>query len=150
MDDHLRKLIENEQKRVKDRISQTIVEEMTSEGDLLPPWTRYPSIPRGSIGWRMGSGELYIWAWDEWAEQKSQLQLVEYFRKYLPIPIEWLDWVSNRFGDEEISEEMYSGGGNFDGIRWLDEQGLASFTEFKSWYSKNGKNKEGRDSPAMG
>ena len=91
----------------------------------------------------MGSGKSYMWAWDEWAGRMSKPQLVDYFRKYLPIPIEWLDWVSNRFGDDKIFDEMYSGGGSFDGIRWLEEQGLASFSEFKSWYDKNENNEKG-------
>jgi hypothetical protein len=139
-------LVENEQKRYEDRINQTIAEDMTSDGDLLPPWKKYPIIPRGSIGWRMGAGEHYMWAWDEWAGRMSPQQLVEYFRKYVPIPIEWLDWVSNRFGDEKIVEEMFSGGGNFDGIRWLEQKGLASFSEFPSWHDKTWKEEKGKGS----
>ena len=73
-------------------------------------------------------------AWDKWASQMNQEQLIEYFKKYTPIPVEWLSWVSNRFGDENISHEMFSGTGDFAGIHWLERHGLASFSEFKSWY----------------
>jgi hypothetical protein len=146
MDDNLRKLIENEQKGYKDQLNKTIAEELTPDGDLLPPWKKYPIIPRGSIGWRMGGGESYMWAWDEWAGRMSKPQLVEYFRKYLPIPIEWVDWVSNRFGDDKIFEEMFSGGGDFDGIHWLEQQGLASFSEFKAWYDEKQNEENTKDS----
>jgi hypothetical protein len=26
---------------------------------MIPPWKKYPDIPRFSIGWRMGDGEDY-------------------------------------------------------------------------------------------
>ena len=115
-------------------IKETIAKELTPQGDLLPPWQRYPEIQNGSIGWRMGYGEAYMIAWDKWASQINQEQLIEYFKKYAPIPVEWLSWVSNRFGDENISHEMFSGAGNFTGIHWLEQKELASFSEFKSWY----------------
>ena len=97
----------------------------------------------------MGYGEAYMIAWDKWASQLNQEQRLGYFGKYLPIPTEWLGWVSNRFGDTQFAHEMFSGGGNFDGIRWLDQQGLANFDEFKSWYDswydewKNQKDRKG-------
>jgi len=112
-----------------------ITEENTPQGDLLPPWLKYPEIQAMSIGWRMGEGEGYMIAWDKWAKQFDQEKLVEYFKKYLPIPTEWLVWVSNRFGDEDINVEFFSGGGDFKGIQWLEEKGLANFSDFNDWYS---------------
>src|SRR4051812_18563652 len=39
---------------------------------MIPPWIKYPAIPRASIGWRMGEGEGY---WDDfrlwWNEQEE-------------------------------------------------------------------------------
>ncbi|MFZ5878745.1 MAG: hypothetical protein ACOY0R_05200, partial [Chloroflexota bacterium] len=64
-------------------------------------------------------------------------QLSEYFRKYSPIPVEWLDWVAGRCGQDDIDNDMASATGNFSGIRWLEQQGLANFSEFKTWYDEN-------------
>lgn len=38
---------------------------------MMPPWIRYPAIPRGSIGWRMGEGEAYLEAYDVWLNSLS-------------------------------------------------------------------------------
>jgi hypothetical protein len=134
MDDNLRKLVEDERKRHQELVNKTIAGELTPQGDLLPPWQRFPEIQAGSIGWRMGYGETYMMAWDKWTDPFTQEQLIEYFKKYLPIPPDWLPWVSNRFGDKNVAHEFFSGGGDFIGIRWLEQQGLANFNEFKSWY----------------
>ena len=118
---------------------KTIAEELTPQGDLLPPWLRYPEIQHHSIGWRMGYGESYIMAWDKWAESLSRDDLVKYFKKYFPIPVEWLDWVASRCGFKDIAKDMFSGKGEFTGIHWLEQQGLANFSEFKKWYGSNWK-----------
>lgn len=118
-------------------ISELVAKELTPHGDLLPPWQRHPEIPRYSIGWRMGYGEAYMIAWDKWMEGMSLEQLSEYFRKYSPIPVEWLDWVAGRCGQDDIDNDMASATGNFSGIRWLEQQGLATFSEFKTWYDEN-------------
>ncbi len=125
-------------------VKETIAKELTTQGDLLPPWQKYPEIQHGSIGWRMGYGEAYNTAWNKWADQLNQEQLIEYFKKYTPLPVEWLSWVSNRFGDKDITHEMFSGTGDFAGIRWLEQQGLADFAEFKSWFEKDWEKRKGK------
>src|SRR5215510_13236177 len=91
--ENLESIIESERKRHRDEMKSLIESEMTLQGDLLPVWIRYPQIPRYSIGWRMGAGESYMWVWDEWADKLERGQLVEYFKRYLPIPNDWIDWV---------------------------------------------------------
>jgi hypothetical protein len=134
MGDDLEERIQNERERRANQMNRTIAEELTPQGDLLPPWLKFPEIQAGSIGWRMGYGEIYMMAWDKWSDQFSKEQLIGYFKKYLPIPLDWLPWVSNRFGDTNVAHEFFKGGGDFDGIHWLEQQGLANFDEFKSWY----------------
>jgi hypothetical protein len=112
---------------------------LTSDGDLLPPWLKYPEIKSHSLGWRMGQGEVYMIAWYKWAEPMTLEQLVVYFKKYLPIPLEWLDWVAMSCGHDEIVTDMFSGTGEYVGINWLELQGLANFAEFKTWYDINWK-----------
>jgi hypothetical protein len=103
---------------------------------LLPPWTEYPDWPSYSLGWRMGKGESLLIEWDEWTKTLEKEKLAEYFKSYLPIPVEWLDWVALRFGYKDISENILTGKGEFEGIHWLESQGLADFNEFKDYYTE--------------
>ena len=43
-----------------ERLEAIITESLDEHGDVAPPWARFPEIPNGSIGWRMGAGE----GWD--------------------------------------------------------------------------------------
>lgn len=36
------------------------------EADMKPPWSHFPEIPAGSIGWRMGPGEDYYDEFYRW------------------------------------------------------------------------------------
>ena len=111
-------------------------EELQEDNNLLPPWIKFPQIPRYSIGWRMGYGESYMWAWDEWSNRFSKEQLVEYFKKNFPIPIEWLDWVANHMGFEILPADESESSKNdvYTGVKWLEKQGLADFSKFEKWY----------------
>lgn len=33
---------------------------------MTPPWTAFPHIQHGSMGWRMGAGETYWIEFSEW------------------------------------------------------------------------------------
>ncbi|MBL8089063.1 MAG: hypothetical protein JNJ43_01960, partial [Anaerolineales bacterium] len=83
---------------------------------------------------RMGYGESYMIEWDNWADAISKNNLLEYFKKFSPIPIEWLDWVANRLGyltfTDNPNNNIYSG------VKWLEQQGLANFAEFEKWYKQ--------------
>jgi hypothetical protein len=58
------------------------------EGLPVPPWVKYPNIPLGSIGWRMGLGEDYLSKFASlYCAQKRQAQ-VKVLRKY-PEPQGW-------------------------------------------------------------
>lgn len=116
-----------------------IAEERTSDGDLLPPWQRYPDIPRYSIGWRMGDGESYLMAWFHWAEDFTREQMLAYFQKYIPIPPAWMDWVAAELGHDDAYHDVFKGGGAFKGIHWLEEQGLADFEVFQKWFEEEQK-----------
>jgi hypothetical protein len=38
---------------------------------MIPPWQKYPEIPLGSIGWRMGRGEDYWIEFNDWFKRKT-------------------------------------------------------------------------------
>ena len=42
------------------------VPDIDDEGLMVPPWAKYPNIPLGSIGWRMGLGEDYLHRFMDW------------------------------------------------------------------------------------
>jgi len=117
-------------------VRKIIEQELTPQGDLLPPWKKYPEIKRYSIGWRMGKGEVYMIAWREWSHEMGKDQKIDYFKKYSPIPLEWLDWLAYLFGNKEIVDEMFTGDGEFAGIRCLEQYGLADFSMFQTWYKE--------------
>lgn len=55
---------------------------------MIPPWQKYPEIPLGSLGWRMGRGEDY---WIEFEKWFSHLDLDEKRRYAIenPEPESW-------------------------------------------------------------
>lgn len=53
-----------------------------------PPWQKYPTIPIGSLGWRMGHGEEYWYAWQDWYAGLATDQRHRYQKQY-PEPSGW-------------------------------------------------------------
>ena len=50
---------------------------------LMPPlWLRYPHIPEGSIGWRMGYGEAYAHDFYKWFYSLTDLEKADYRKKF--------------------------------------------------------------------
>ena len=58
---------------------------------MLPPWKKYPQIPRGSIGWRMGYGEDYASEFYKWFKELSN-EAVAAFAMDNPEPEDWGDY----------------------------------------------------------
>src|SRR5262245_34166787 len=84
--------------------------ELEAHGTMRPPWLRFPELERGSIGWRMGSGEQYAGSWAVWFEGLADEARRDYFKRLTPVPAEWLDWVVDALLGpltyEESDEEM--------------------------------------------
>jgi ribA/ribD-fused uncharacterized protein len=55
---------------------------------MPPPWMRYPQIPLGSIGWRMGYGESYLFTWGDWLASLSEPDRRGYAQVF-PLPVTW-------------------------------------------------------------
>ena len=50
---------------------------------MAPLWLKYPQIPNGSIGWRMGYGEAYgdkFYGWFHTLDSDGQKNITENFR----------------------------------------------------------------------
>lgn len=71
-----------------------IARELLTHGTLVPPWSKYPSIPRRSIGWRMGGGEWYRWLWHRWWERQTAEVKAAYSAEWKPkTPAGFEDWL---------------------------------------------------------
>ncbi|MBA3545806.1 MAG: hypothetical protein H0T76_04915 [Nannocystis sp.] len=62
-----------------------------ARGDLAPPWAKYPEIPAGSIGWRMGYGEGWLDVWYEWLSRQptDRAWRLAYLRRHAAAPRTW-------------------------------------------------------------
>lgn len=56
-----------------------------------PPWLVFPEIEWGSIHWRMGEGEEYLWAFVQCYSQMDPSSRAEYRGKF-PQPADWTDF----------------------------------------------------------
>ncbi len=45
---------------------------------MIPPWQMFPTIPLGSIGWRMGAGEDYWIAFTAWFDRNDRAEQLRY------------------------------------------------------------------------
>lgn len=76
-----------------EHVKRTIAAELAEHGTFRPPWIKHPEIPRFSIGWRMGYGEDYLWAWWNWwrsLDDAAQSAYAETWRS--TAPEDWADW----------------------------------------------------------
>jgi len=82
-------------------VADGIATELAAHGTLLPPWEKYPDIPRYSIGWRMGYGEWYLWLWQEWYARLTDPEREAYQARWVPSG-EFEDFYSEEEEEEEL------------------------------------------------
>lgn len=75
-------------KRIVDAFSDPPVPDMEADGLMVPPWIKFPNIPRGSIGWRMGMGEDYRDRFQIWYTKQLRDTHKRLWGKY-PEPEDW-------------------------------------------------------------
>ena len=59
-----------------------------AHGQRVPPWIKYPNIPCGSIGWRMGIAEQYLQEFASWWHKQLRSTRLDVRNAY-PEPDEW-------------------------------------------------------------
>jgi hypothetical protein len=64
------------------------IPEIDADGLMVPPWIKYPNIPLGSIGWRMGMGEDYVDRFTAWYNKQHRNTHKLLWEKY-PEPDMW-------------------------------------------------------------
>lgn len=64
-------------------------------GEMVPPWERYPTYERYTIGWRMGDGEQYLYDWTDVINSlpKDYESRLAYLKRHRPAPLTWGDSV---------------------------------------------------------
>jgi hypothetical protein len=87
-------------------------------GDLAPPWERFPTYERYTIGWRMGAGEDWLCLWAAFLDglAPDYDTRLAYLRRHPPSPVSWADAVHRvlhpgsphpeREGDEEADADQ--------------------------------------------
>lgn len=81
----------------KDHARAHLAEHLDKRGDLAPPWERFPTYERYTIGWRMGEGESWLGMWAVFNEELAvgfEARLA-YLRRHAPAPVTWAGWVWN-------------------------------------------------------
>lgn len=71
--------------------------ERDANGELPPPWARYPTYERYTIGWRMGSGETYLGLLRLFLKELGDDHdaRLAYLRRHPPAPFSWSDWIGS-------------------------------------------------------
>lgn len=79
----------------KESCRSRLREHLDADGDLAPPWERFPDYERYSLGWRMGAGEDWLGLWSVFLERLApDLETrIAYLRRHPPAPINWADAV---------------------------------------------------------
>jgi hypothetical protein len=73
------------------------IPDLDSDGLMVPPWIKYPNLPRTSMGWRMGQGEAYRDDFDLWwSRQPRNIRLAA--RSKYPESVEWSGFWGGKFG----------------------------------------------------
>lgn len=61
-------------------------------GELPPPWARFPTYTRTTIGWRMGSGESWsmaFWGWLREDVPDDEQTRLAFLKRHRPAPLTW-------------------------------------------------------------
>jgi len=111
-------------------------------GEIVPPWVRFPTYERYTIGWRMGLGEDWLGTWWEFVDALEPAPEVRmaYLRRHPPAPVTWADAVYHVLHPEvsqrEFDEELAVAVGRREMLR---REGLiGSDAAYRTWLEQRG------------
>lgn len=81
--------------RFEDHVKKSVQSSMDGDGDLLPPWLKYPETHPRKVFWRMGKGQDYITLFDMWRLSLTENETLGYIEKY-PNLGEWEIFCTSR------------------------------------------------------
>ncbi|MCL2116695.1 MAG: NADAR family protein [Methanobrevibacter sp.] len=73
---------------------------------MAPLWIKFPYIPQGSIGWRMGSGEDYQMEFSYWFGKLSKKDKLKY-QEMFPCPKSWKNYYNSYIEENSYLKESY-------------------------------------------
>lgn len=89
---------------------------LDDQGDLAPPWARFPHYERYSLGWRMGTGEDWLGLWHVFLDRLDPAfeARLAYLRRHPAAPFSWADHVHDALhppppddeDDDEVDDEL--------------------------------------------
>lgn len=113
---------------------------LDGNGDLAPPWERFPTYERYTIGWRMGSGEDWLGLWHVFLEdfEPAFEARLAYLRRHPPAPVTWADAVHGVLypssGDEERDDDEEAAAERRDALQGAGL--IASDVAYSTWLSQ--------------
>jgi len=117
--------------------SRLPAEYLDANGDLAPPWERFPDYERYTIGWRMGPGEDWLGLWSVFLDKlgTDPAARLAYLRRHAPAPVTWAGRVHFVLNPTDESEEYdWEDDTRRERIEALTQQGLvASDIAFSTW-----------------
>lgn len=81
----------------EDHYRAQLPEYLDGNGDLAPPWARFPNQDNYSIFWRMGSGEDWMLMWRVFLDGLAPdfATRLAYLRRHPPAPAAWSCWIEH-------------------------------------------------------
>jgi hypothetical protein len=108
---------------------------LDARGDLAPPWERFPTYERYTIGWRMGAGEDWMGLWSVFLEElpADRESRVAYLKRHAPAPVCWADSVYGVLHPQEPHGDDDPAAASERRTSLLDEGLIASDVAFATW-----------------
>ena len=98
-------------REMKEWMKEEIAKHIDNNGDIEPPWARFPDYTRYSIGWRMGAGESWMDMWLAWLETLPTDLATRraYLERYPAAPFNWSTLVQSVLSPDDDNGDALNG-----------------------------------------
>ncbi len=109
-----------------------LAKHLDERGDLKPPWAQFPLYERGTIGWRMGTGETWLMAWWPFVrELGDRAARLAYLKRHPAAPQSWAGVAARVLVEPEDDEPTQVD------AQWLIDQGcIANDVAYRTWVAQ--------------
>ena len=83
----------------------------------------------------MGHGEEFLDLWWHWSRRRTRLQLIEYFHRYAPLPVDWVYWAVSRLDDLDAIED--EGGALDAAVARFAAEGLCDLEAWRAYWNSD-------------
>lgn len=112
--------------------------DLDAQGDIAPPWEKFPHYDRYTIGWRMGAGETWLGKWRDFIQEMPAdfAARLAYLRRHPPAPYNWADFVKETL-HPELEERLEEDDVDKTYLKELQNLGLiASDIAYPTWLAQ--------------